>query len=76
MSDELEKAKATSLRECSKLVLHCGNIASWSKLKKRAILTPTEEVSGLARMIHKVAVLTSACDFLAGNSCFPLWRTL
>ena len=45
MSDELAKAKATSLRERSKLVLHCGNIASWSKLKKRAILTSTEEVS-------------------------------
>ena len=50
MSGELAKAKAPSLRERSKLVLNCGNIASWSKLKKRAILTSTEEVSSWAHV--------------------------
>lgn len=31
----------------SKIVLNCGNIASWSKIKKKVLLTSTGEVLNL-----------------------------
>lgn len=59
MSVDLADARARSLRERSRLVLHCGNIASWSKLKKRAVLTSTEEVS--LKLAVYAKLVTDSC---------------
>lgn len=35
------------LGSASNLIMHSGNIASWSKLRKKGVLTSTDEVSNL-----------------------------
>ena len=37
--------KGERLASASQLLIHSGNIASWSKLRKKGVLTTTDEVS-------------------------------
>ena len=38
--------KSDRLLSATQILLHSGNIASWSKLRKKGVLKSTDEVSG------------------------------
>ena len=40
-----DRAPEAVLQDADRITVHSGNIASWNKLRRRAILTTTDEVS-------------------------------
>ena len=45
MSSELNGANAVEfLGSAASIFVHSGNIASWSKLRRKGVLSPTDEV--------------------------------
>ena len=39
-----DRAPEAVLQDADRITLHSGNIASWNKLRRRALLTTTDEV--------------------------------
>lgn len=58
------------LRSCKRVVVHSGNIASWSKLRKRGVLTSTAEVSNIKQLVPSERSELPQLGLL--NECFSL----
>ena len=49
--------KGERLASASQLLVHSGNIASWNKLRKKGVLTTTDEVSVNVNYLSAVGVV-------------------
>jgi hypothetical protein len=43
-----DRAPEAVLQDADRITVHSGNITSWNKLRRRALLTTTDEVSQLS----------------------------